>query len=161
MRAPILFQVNKWRLINYSKWPIYKGKLNSPHDILYTTLLGKIQDGGFIRAFLFSFWTPVKWQSTHSRSNISMARAHKKFQRGQHSEIYLLTLKKQDKTKMELPLDMVSISAFSCRTNASIKTILCHRHFKISYCPTITEFNKTRNFYKYSLNYNWVNHLIF
>ena len=72
MHAPILFQVNKWRLINYSKWPIYKGKLNSPHDILYTTLLGKIQDSGFIRAFLFSFWTPVKWQSTHSRSNISM-----------------------------------------------------------------------------------------
>ena len=35
-----------------------------------------------------------------------LARAHKKFQRGQHSEIYLLTLKKQDKTKMELPLDM-------------------------------------------------------
>ena len=74
MRAPILFQVNKWRLINYSKWPIYKGKLNSPHDILYTTLLGKIQDGGFIRAFLFSFWIPVTWQSTHSRSNISMWR---------------------------------------------------------------------------------------
>ena len=45
-----------------------------------------------------------------------LARAHKKFQRGQHSEIYLLTLKKQDKTKMELPLDMVSISASSCRT---------------------------------------------
>ena len=76
MRAPILFQVNKWRLINYSKWPIYKGKLNSSHDILYTTLLGKIQDGGFIRAFLFSFWTPVTWQSTHSRSNISMVLTH-------------------------------------------------------------------------------------
>ena len=76
MRAPILFQVNKWRLINYSKWPIYKGKLNSPHDILYTTLLGKIKDGGFIRAFLFSFWTPVTWQSTHSRSNISMGQTH-------------------------------------------------------------------------------------
>ena len=76
MRAPILFQVNKWRLINYSKWPIYKGKLNSPHDILYTTLLGKIQDGGFIRAFLFSFWTPITWQSTHSRSNISMVKMH-------------------------------------------------------------------------------------
>ena len=45
-----------------------------------------------------------------------LARAHKKFQRGGHSEIYLLTLKKQDKTKMELPLDMVSISASSCRT---------------------------------------------
>ena len=45
-----------------------------------------------------------------------LARAHKKFQRGQHSEIYLLSLKKQDKTKMELPLDMVSISASSCRT---------------------------------------------
>ena len=36
------------------------------------TLLGKIQDGGFIRAFLFSFWTPVTSQSMHSRSNISM-----------------------------------------------------------------------------------------
>ena len=45
-----------------------------------------------------------------------LARAHKKFQRGRHSEIYLLTLRKQDKTKMELPLDMVSISASSCRT---------------------------------------------
>ena len=45
-----------------------------------------------------------------------LARAHKKFQRGRHSEIYLLTLKKQDKTKMELPLDMVSISASSCQT---------------------------------------------
>ena len=41
-----------------------------------------------------------------------LARAHKKFQRGQHSEIYLLTLKEQDKTKMELPLGMVSKFAF-------------------------------------------------
>ena len=40
------------------------------------------------------------------------ARAHKKFQRGQHSEIYLLTLKEQGKTKMGLPLDMVSKHAF-------------------------------------------------
>ena len=46
-----------------------------------------------------------------------LARAHKKFQQGQHSEIYSLTLKKQDKTKMELPLDMVSTSASSCQTN--------------------------------------------
>ena len=46
-----------------------------------------------------------------------LARAHKKFQHGQHSEIYLLTLKKQDKTKMELPHDIVIISASSCRTN--------------------------------------------
>ena len=45
-----------------------------------------------------------------------LARAHKEFQCGQHSEIYLLTLKEQDKTKMELPLDMVSISASICRT---------------------------------------------
>ena len=45
-----------------------------------------------------------------------LARAHKKFQRGQHSEIYLLTLKEQDKTKMKLSLDMVSISASICRT---------------------------------------------
>ena len=50
-----------------------------------------------------------------------LARAHKKFQRGRHSEIYLLTLKKQDKTKMELPLDTVSISASSCRTIVSIR----------------------------------------
>ena len=34
-----------------------------------------------------------------------LARTHKKFQRGQHSEIYLVTFKKQDKTKMELPLE--------------------------------------------------------
>ena len=48
-----------------------------------------------------------------------MARAHKKFQLGRHSEIYmyLLTLKEQDKPKIELPLDVVSISASSCRTN--------------------------------------------
>jgi hypothetical protein len=32
----------------------------------------QIQHGGFIRAFLFSIWTPVTWPSTHSRSNISM-----------------------------------------------------------------------------------------
>ena len=31
------------------------------------------------------------------------ARAHKKFQRGQNSEIYLLTLKKQDKPKWNCP----------------------------------------------------------
>ena len=43
-----------------------------------------------------------------SRKNV-LARAHKKFQRGQHSEIYLLTLKERDKTIiMELPLGMVS-----------------------------------------------------
>ena len=41
-----------------------------------------------------------------------LARAHKKFQRGQHSEIYSLALKEQDKTKMELPLVMVSEHAF-------------------------------------------------
>ena len=46
-----------------------------------------------------------------------LARAHKKFQLGRHAEIYLLTLKEQDKTKIEFPLDMVSISASSCRTN--------------------------------------------
>ena len=41
-----------------------------------------------------------------------LARAHKKFQRGQHSEIYLPTLKEQDKTKMKLSLDIVSKHAF-------------------------------------------------
>ena len=41
-----------------------------------------------------------------------LARAHKKFQSGQHSEIYLLPLREQDKAKMELPLGMVSKHAF-------------------------------------------------
>ena len=41
-----------------------------------------------------------------------LSRAHKKFLCEQHSEIYLLTLKEQDKTKMKLPLDMVSKHAF-------------------------------------------------
>ena len=40
-----------------------------------------------------------------------LARAHKKLQRGRNSEIYSLTLKKQDKTKVELSVDMVSILA--------------------------------------------------
>ena len=40
-----------------------------------------------------------------------LAGAHKKFQRGQHSEIYL-TLKEQDKSKMNLPLNMVSKHPF-------------------------------------------------
>ena len=43
-----------------------------------------------------------------------LARAHKKFLCEQHSEIYLLTLKEQDKTKMELPVDMAS----NCRTTS-------------------------------------------
>ena len=46
-----------------------------------------------------------------SHKNV-LARAHKKFQREQHSEIYLLTLKKQNRTKMKLSLDMVSKHAF-------------------------------------------------
>ena len=33
-----------------------------------------------------------------------LAKDHKKFQRSQHSEIYLLTFKDEDKTKMELPV---------------------------------------------------------
>ena len=45
-----------------------------------------------------------------------LGRTYKKFQRGQHSEMYLLTLKEQDKTKMKFPHDTVSISASSCRT---------------------------------------------
>ena len=61
------------------------------------------------------FLTVIKFYS--NIVEIRVPRAHKKFQRGQHSEIYLLTLKEQDKTKMELPLDMISISASICRTN--------------------------------------------
>ena len=40
-------------------------------------------------------------------SKIELERAHKKFQRGQHSEIYLLPLKEKGKTKVELPLGVV------------------------------------------------------
>jgi hypothetical protein len=59
MRAPILSQLNKWRHINYSKWPIYKGKLNSAHDIsLYTApWTNPTQHGRFIRAFFFNLDT--------------------------------------------------------------------------------------------------------
>ena len=51
-------------------------------------------------------------------SNIDEKRVGKSPQEtcGQHLEMYLLTLKKQDKTKMELPLDKVSVSASCCRT---------------------------------------------
>ena len=45
------------------------------------------------------FSTVIQFYSNISTKNV-FARAHKKFQRGQHSEIYLLTLKEQDKTKM-------------------------------------------------------------
>ena len=41
-----------------------------------------------------------------------LARAHKKFQRGRHAEIYSLALKEQDKSKMELPLVIVSNMLF-------------------------------------------------
>ena len=62
-----------------------------------------------------------------------LARAHKKFQRGRHSEIYLLTLKKQDKTKMELPLDMVSISgAAGLRILTSTIIGACHREVNLT-----------------------------
>ena len=46
--AGVLLTIQNGRFIRANQW----GKLNSPHDILHTTLLGKIQDGGFIRAFL-------------------------------------------------------------------------------------------------------------
>ena len=46
-----------------------------------------------------------------------LARACNKLQTAQDDEICLLNLKRQDKTKIELPLDMVSISASSCWTN--------------------------------------------
>ena len=45
-----------------------------------------------------------------------LVRAYKKLQAGRHAKIYLLTLKEQDKTKIELPLDTVSMSASSCPT---------------------------------------------
>ena len=42
------------------------------------------------------FFTVIQFYSNIIEKRVS--RAHKKFQRGQHSEIYLLTLKEQDKT---------------------------------------------------------------
>ena len=67
------------------------------------------------------------------------ARAHKKFVCEQHSEIYLLTLKEQDKTEMELPLDMVSVSdsifwALSGAANLMMTWLYlldCHRTLNI------------------------------
>ena len=68
-----------------------------------------------------------------------LARAHKEFQREQHSEMYLLALKEQDKTKIELPLDMVSISASICRTIGHLLPqrigILVHEHFCVHCTP--------------------------
>ena len=65
------------------------------------------------------FLTVMQFYDIISYKNL-LARAHKKFQCGQHSETYVLTLKEQDKTKMELALDMVSISASICRTISEI-----------------------------------------
>ena len=66
-----------------------------------------------------------------------LARAHKKIQRGQHPEIYLLTLKKQDKTKMELPRDMVSISASSCRTTAVKESFEKTLYMSVAVCDKV------------------------
>ena len=53
-----------------------------------------------------------------------LARACKKLQPARHAEICLLTLKEQDNTKIEFPLDMLSISATSFR-NESFKRGKC------------------------------------
>ena len=44
------------------------------------------------------FLIAIQFYSNIDKKN-ALAKAHKKFQRGQHSEIFLLTLKEQDKTK--------------------------------------------------------------
>ena len=54
-----------------------------------------------------------------------LVRAHKKFQRGQHSAIYLLTLKEQEKAKMELSADIVSKHAFGTSICPTILLRLC------------------------------------
>jgi hypothetical protein len=56
----------------------WRCKLYSFSFVLYFVVCSptEIQHGGFIRAFLFSIWTPVTWPSTHSRSNISMSPSH-------------------------------------------------------------------------------------
>ena len=56
------------------------------------------------------FLTVIQFYSNVVEKRVG--KSHKKFQRGQHSEIYLLTLKEQGKTKMKLSLDMVSKHAF-------------------------------------------------
>ena len=48
------------------------------------------------------FLTVIQFYNDIDKKNV-LARAHQKFQPSQHSEIYLLTLKEQNKTKMELP----------------------------------------------------------
>ena len=58
------------------------------------------------------FLTVIQFYSNIDKN--LLARTHKKFQRGQHSEICILTLKEQDKTKMELALGVVSKHAFWC-----------------------------------------------
>ena len=60
------------------------------------------------------FLTVIQFYSNIVEKRVG--KSHKKFQRGQHSELYLLTLKGQDKTKMKLSLDIVSISVSICRT---------------------------------------------
>ena len=52
------------------------------------------------------------------------ARAYKKFQPGRHAEIYLPTLKEQDKTTIELSLNMVNTAASSCLTKEGEKSNL-------------------------------------
>ena len=52
----------------------------------------------------------IQFYSNTDEKHVS--KSPQEFQSGQHSEIYLLPLKEQDKTKMELPLGMVSKHAF-------------------------------------------------
>ena len=68
MCAPIFSQINKGRHINNSKWPIYKGKLNSPHYTAPRT--------NPTWPIYKSISTQVTWPSTHSRSNFSMNNTH-------------------------------------------------------------------------------------
>ena len=50
--------------------------------------------------------TPIQFYSNINEKHVGKATR----------KMYLLTLKEQDKTKMELPFDMVSISVSVCRT---------------------------------------------
>ena len=53
-----------------------------------------------------------------------------KFQPGPQAEIYSLTYKEQDKTRIELPLDMASISASGSRLQIAAKITLSSRTLK-------------------------------
>ena len=70
------------------------------------------------------FLTVIQFYSNMGKKRVG--KSPQKISVRTHSEICLLILKEPDKTKMELPLDIVSISASICQTIGI--TELQHRH---------------------------------